>query len=319
MAIIALDIGGTKIAGAIFQPDGTMIDCRKRLIQARVGSEVGALAAEMLKTMVNVARRKHLSVSGVGVCIPGIVYSQTNRVWAPNIPGWDNYPLYDDLRAVLPDDVDLCIDSDRTCYILGEMWTGAAQNSDNAIFIAVGTGIGAGIIVDGHILHGAGDIIGATGWLALQPPYSAEYDACGCFEYYASGNGIGARARDAIRADRSYKGVLRQKPVARITAHDVFAAYPEGDPIAKAVLGKAVEMWGMASANLVSLLNPEKIIWGGGVFGPAKELIGDIYKEACKWAQPISIKQVEFLPTQLSGSAGLLGAAYLTIKNQQHG
>lgn len=70
----------------------------------------------------------------------------------------------------------------------------------------------------------------------------------------------------------------------------------------------------MASANLVSLLNPQKIIWGGGVFGPAGIFIDDIYKEACKWAQPLSIKQVEFVPSQLSGNAGLIGAAFLAIK-----
>lgn len=183
------------------------------------------------------------------------------------------------------------------------------------MFIAVGTGIGAGIIIDGHVLHGAGDIIGATGWMALQPPYKEEYDACGCFEYYASGNGIGARVRDAVRANKAYKGRLRQKPICRISAYDVFSAYNEADPIAVSVLQKAVEMWGMGAANLVSLLNPQKVIWGGGVFGPASIFIDDIYKEACKWAQPISIKQAEFVPSQLSGNAGLIGAAFLAIKN----
>ena len=132
---------------------------------------------------------------------------------------------------------------------------------------------------------------------------------------HASGNGIGARVRDAVRANKAYKGKLRQKPICRISAYDVFSAYNEKDPIAISVLHKAVEMWGMASANLVSLLNPQKIIWGGGVFGPAGIFIDDIYKEACKWAQPLSIKQVEFVPSQLSGNAGLIGAAFLAIKN----
>ena len=95
----------------------------------------------------------------------------------------------------------------------------------------------------------------------------------------------------------------------------MFSAFNEKDRFAICVLLKAVEMWGMASANLVSLLNPQKIIWGGGVFGPAGIFIDDIYKEACKWAQPLSIKQVEFVPSQLSGNAGLIGAAFLAIKN----
>ena len=262
MATIALDIGGTKIASAIFFPDGSMMFNRKRLLKGRTGHEVGKLAADILAKLLTVARRSRIHVDGIGVCIPGIVYSQTNRVWAPNIPGWDNYPLYEELRSVTPPGIEIYIDSDRTCYMYGEMWQGAAKECHSAIFIAVGTGIGAGIIIDGHVLHGANDIIGATGWMALQPPYREEYDACGCFEYYASGNGIGARVRDAVRANKAYKGKLRQKPICRISAYDVFSAYNEKDPIAISVLHKAVEMWGMASANLVSVRNTQKIFWG---------------------------------------------------------
>ncbi len=316
MATIALDIGGTKIAGAVFLPDGTLVIDTKQLIGARTGEAVGDLAADIVKEMFDAAIEKNIAIEGVGVCIPGIAYSKTHRVWAPNIPGWDNYPLYYHLRSVIPDNVPLYIEDDRACHMYGELWLGAAKECHSAIFVAVGTGIGAGIIMDGRLLHGAGDIIGATGWMALEAPYKKEFDACGCFEYYASGNGIGDRARDAVRSDAAYAGVLRNKPVEEITAHDVFAAYKENDPIAVTVLKKAVQMWGMAAANYVSLLNPQKIIWGGGVFGPASIFIEDIYKEACKWAQPISIKQVEFVHTQLPGNAGLLGAAYLPIKNK---
>ena len=126
MATIALDIGGTKIASAIFEADGSMLFNRKRLLKGRKGHEVGKLAAEILSKLLTVARRSHIQIDGVGVCIPGIVYSKTNRVWAPNIPEWDNYPLYEELRSVTPDDIEIYIDSDRTCYMYGEMWQGAA-------------------------------------------------------------------------------------------------------------------------------------------------------------------------------------------------
>ena len=125
MATIALDIGGTKIASAIFFPDGSMMFNRKRLLKGRTGHEVGKLAADILAKLLTVARRSRIHVDGIGVCIPGIVYSQTNRVWAPNIPGWDNYPLYEELRSVTPPGIEIYIDSDRTCYMYGEMWQGA--------------------------------------------------------------------------------------------------------------------------------------------------------------------------------------------------
>ena len=186
----------------------------------------------------------------VSVYVSPALSIRRRDVYGPRTsPGWENYPLQEVLRTVTAPDIEIYIDSDRTCYMYGEMWQGAAKDCHSAVFIAVGTGIGAGIIIDGHVLHGASDIIGATGWMALQPPYKEEYDACGCFEYYASGNGIGARVRDAVRANKAYKGRLRQKPICRISAYDVFSAYNEEDPIAVSVLHKAIEMWGMASAN----------------------------------------------------------------------
>ena len=253
-------------------------------------------------------------IAAVGICVPGIVYSKKGTVWAPNIPGWDDYPLKQQIISEFPHLV-VNIESDRTCYILGEIWKGAAQGCDNAIYLAVGTGIGAGIILDGHIVHGANDIIGATGWMALQPPYTEEYDACGCFETYASGNGIGYQARKLLSQSGNYTGILSGKPVEEVTSHDVFSAYNEQDPIATQVLDKAIEMWGMATANLVSLFNPEKVIFGGGVFGPAVRFIPRIYAEACKWGQPISMKEVEFCASKVEGEAALYGAAYLALRS----
>ncbi|MCB0689192.1 MAG: ROK family protein, partial [Saprospiraceae bacterium] len=88
-------------------------------------------------------------------------------------------------------------------------------------------------------------------------------------------------------------------------------AYNMNNPQACTIVEKAIKCWGQATANLVSLLNPEMIIFGGGVFGPAIRFIDRIYQEACQWAQPISIKQVQFLPSALGDVVALYGAAYL--------
>jgi len=315
MSVIALDIGGTKIAGALYESDGAILYHTKHLLEHRTANEVGDLAVEVVREVLSALPAK-TEIDGIGICIPGIVYSKTETVWAPNIPGWDNYPLANHIRAGLPEpSIPIHIESDRSCHILGEVWKGAAQGCDNAVFIAVGTGIGVGILIDGKLLHGQSDIIGAAGWMALQPPYLSEYDACGCFESYASGHGIGMQARKMLQSDTTYNGLMRHKKIDEITAYDVFAHYPSGDPIAVAVLQKAVELWGMASANLVSLLNPQKVIWGGGIFGPAVPFIDDIYREALRWAQPISIRQTQFVASQVE-EAGLLGAAYLVIRNK---
>lgn len=314
MAVIALDIGGTKIASAIMFKDGTIIFNHKNLLNGRKGNEVGKLIEENLLRLFDKIQYHKINIDSIGVCVPGNVDPITGRVWAPNIPGWQNYPLREVLKSAINNpNINIYIDNDRICYVYGEMWQGAARGCQNVIFIAVGTGIGAGIIIDGRALHGANNIIGATGWMALEPPYRKVFDTAGCFEYYASGCGICNRAKDAVRDNKTYKGELRQMPISRITTNDVFDAYRHNDPIAKMVIEKAVQMWGMGASNLVDLLNPEKIIWGGGVFGPAKTLINEIYVEASKWGQPISIKRVSFVPSQLSGNAGLVGAGYIAL------
>lgn len=314
MAVIAIDLGGTKLASAIVLEDGTVRFTHKNMLAKREGQEVGQLIIENLQRQFHNADYNKIPIYGIGICVPGSVDPTTRRVWCPNIPGWDNYPLEEEISTAFADrHVSVHVDSDRSCYVYGEMWQGNAKNCANVIFIAVGTGIGAGIICDGRALHGANDIIGATGWMALQPPYDHKYDPMGCFEYYASGTGICNRAKDVVRADKRYRGKLRQMPISRITTKAVFTAYFDGDPMATKVIYKAVEMWGMGAANLVSLFNPERIVWGGGVFGPAKTLIPQIYAEATKWAQPLSIKKVQFVHSELMGNSGLLGAAYVAL------
>jgi glucokinase len=319
-AVIGLDLGGTKLAGAIFSPQGWIL-CRNLVpIAGRQSRAVGQLIRHELTLLLAAARSRRLRIGAIGVSVPGIAHSRTGRVWAPNIPGWEDYPLRRELRAAVRDErIRIAIDSDRACYILGETWRGGAKGCRNAIFLAVGTGIGAGVLIDGQVLRGSHDIAGAIGWLALQRPFRLEYGACGCFEHHASGAGLAKVARELMA-----RGACAQSTRAcsvsalqgrnGLTARDVFAAYDRGDPVATKVIAQAVEFWGMAVANLVSLFNPEKIIFGGGVFGPGAKLLGKIYAEAKKWAQPISIKQVKLQTSKLGGNAGLYGAGCLALQ-----
>ena len=307
MPVIGLDLGGTKLAGALFDATGEIIGEETVALDGRGGAAVGALMVECLERL----RAQGGPVKAIGISVPGISHTDTGRVWAPNIPGWDDYPLRDEIVAALaPRHMPVVIEADRSCYIMGEVWRGAARECRNAIFLAVGTGIGAGILVDGRILHGAHDISGAIGWMALHHPYEEKFGSCGNFEYYASGDGIARCARELLAEQPGYHGPLRDIAAAALTAHDVFAHYDAGDAIAVAALSRAIELWGMATANLVSLFNPERIIFGGGVFGPAARFLGDIGREARRWAQPISMTQVDLVASSLGGSAGLYGAGY---------
>lgn len=314
MCLLAIDLGGTKLALGVFTNDGVMLYEEKIALNKKEGAAVGQLINEQIERIITQQRQNDEAVEAIGISIPGIYNKKEGTVWVPNIAGWECYPLLKEVQTVAAN-VPVGIDSDRSCYILGECWKGAALNCTDAIFLAVGTGIGAGILIDGKIFRGANDIAGAIGWMALQRPFDNEYIECGCFESTASGEGIAKLTKKILSVKTGYNGVLKTKSLESLKATDVFDAYENGDVVAKEVVQHCIEVWGMAIANLVSLFNPQKIILGGGVFGPAIKFIPSIYDEAKKWAQPVSIQQVSIEPAALGNLAGLYGAAHLAMQN----
>ncbi len=306
MSIAGIDLGGTKLAVAAFSGDGEILHRETIPIAGRTGGEVGALIAQQITRL-----RSEYGCTSSGVCVPGLYRSATGTVWAPNIPGWDDYPLREELNAAGGSGHAVTIDSDRAAYILGETWRGAARGSADAIFLAVGTGIGAGILSGGNILRGHGDVAGAIGWMALGRPFVARFVQHGCFEDQASGPGLVRVARDLMAEDPAYNGVLLRND--GLNAADIFTALDDGDSIAGKVIDNAIELWGMAAANLVSLFNPEIIVFGGGIFGPAERFIERIRVEAKRWAQPIAIEQVRFVASSLGSDAGIYGAGRLAM------
>jgi glucokinase len=318
MAVIAIDLGGTKLASALFSANGTVIQRGLSQLERKGGRDVGSLIIRDARHLLRHAEAHGHQVEAIGICVPGISSSKTGRVWAPNIPGWEDYPLMDEMReAIRPGDIPVVIDNDRACSILGEVWQGSARGCTDAIFLAVGTGIGAGILTGGRILRGAHDIAGAIGWSALDRPFRSAYTWCGCFEYHASGEGLAKVAREYLAADPAYSGALSALERSAISTRDLFEAYALHDPVAERVLGEAIEFWGMATANLVSLFNPEKIVFGGGVFGPALQFLDAIMAEARKWAQPISINNVTLEGSRLGSDAALFGAAFRALQIRQ--
>ena len=202
--VVGIDLGGTKLSGALFSKEGRIIHKTESLLGDKGGAEVASLLVKQLLEHVEYAKDKLYRIDSVGICVPGISNHTSQTVWAPNIQGWEAYPLFKEVRDGLNNPaVPVSIESDRNCYILGEMWKGRARNCSNAIFMAVGTGIGIGIVSNGQIINGQSGVAGAIGWLALDRPYLLDYEQCGHFEYFASGTGI---ARSAERLlSKSFK------------------------------------------------------------------------------------------------------------------
>jgi len=310
-SIISIDLGGTKCAGAVISEKGNIIAQDKENISGLSGDQVGELICSLSHDVLHQTGIDISKIYGIGISVPGISYKEKGTVWAPNIPGWGNYSLKEKIEQSFDKKIPVAIDSDRACSILGEAWLGAAHGCRNAIHLAFGTGIGAGIMVDGRILRGQNDIAGAIGWLALDDRYPDGYKQFGCFEYNASGDGLSRLTSDVFHADNIYSKTSLNPHL--VSAEEIFQAYEEKDILARAVIEKAVVYWGKGVANLVSIFNPEKIIFGGGLFGPGLKFLDQIYIEAKKYAQPVAINLVELCGGKLGTDAQLFGAVRMMM------
>ncbi len=310
--VIGIDLGGTKLSGGIFSGDGRQLHNEKVFLERKGGSEASKMMCSFISGFLKKGQQMDIDIEAIGICVPGIVNRKEETIWAPNIPGWDNYPLMKDLRTEVGAGMPIVIENDRSCYILGEKWKGTARNCSDAIFIAVGTGIGAGIMANNQILEGSGGIAGAIGWMCNYHPFAGNEFVN--FENYASGTGIELLTKKILELNPKVESSLREIDPDTIKSQEVFGAYEEKDPIAILVFEQAIHLWGTTVANLVSIFNPEKIIFGGGVFGPAVQFLDRIKEVARKYAQPISIEQVSLEKTSLNGDAGLIGAAYSAVQ-----
>jgi len=309
----AVDIGGTKIASALFTADGEISAMARTPIAGAGGDAAAGQARAAIEALDEAARASGGRLAAVGLCVPGIAYSASGKVWAPNIPGWDQYPLLEKVQGLAPSrTVPLVLESDRSAYVAGEAWKGAAAGASDAVFLAVGTGIGAGIIAGGRILHGHEDIAGAVGWFGLDPDFKPEYAAMGSFEAEASGNSVARKARARLARGRSSVLLeLAGGDLESVTAETVAAAARREDPLALEVVSDVAAYLGMGLANIVSILNPEVVILGGGLFQAADLFLEPVRREFKRWAQPLAARSVRIELSRLGESAGLYGCGWL--------
>jgi glucokinase len=312
-----VDIGGTKIASALFTEAGEISARDKIAIDKEGGDAAAAQAAGRIEVLADAARRSGGRLAAVGISVPGIAYSVSGKVWAPNIPGWDQYPLIEKIREEqerghMPACVPLILESDRSAYVAGEAWRGAAAGARNVVFLAVGTGIGAGIIADGRIVHGHEDIAGAVGWFALDPEFKPEYAAMGGFEAEASGSSVARKARQKLAAGPSSAMLdLASGDLGSVTAETVAAAARTGDRLALEVIAETVTYLAMGVANIVSIMDPEVVVLGGGLFQAADLFLEPVRREFRRWAQPLAARSVRIELSALGEDAGLYGCGKL--------
>jgi len=288
--VLAADIGGTNVRVARVSRTGQI----SHRYEAATPAKGGAAVVDVLLALLDRIPRR--DVCALGVDIPGLAY-RNGDVWAPNIRGWKRMPLGKKLRKRF--DIPVVVESDRNAFVVGEAWKGAARNCRDVVFVAVGTGIGAGILMDGHLVRGHGELAGCVGWMAVCDKFLPQYARTGCLESHAAGIGIAAEASRRFRR--------------KVAARDVALLAKQGDKRAQKLLHEAGSYLGLALANIVSALNPEIIVLGGGVAEAGESMLTAARETMMRWGQPIAVKQTRLLHSRLGGAASLLGVAKLAF------
>ncbi|MCG0237731.1 MAG: ROK family transcriptional regulator [Firmicutes bacterium] len=289
-------------------------------IQARRSFAIaaGASAEDVLEQVIGnvremLAELRPRRVFGVGVGLHGPVDHQRGLLrFAPHL-GWRNVPVADLLGAALPGPV--VVDNGVRCMAQGELWFGAARGIENLVCVAVGTGIGAAIVLDGRLYRGADGIAGEIGHVTVD----VEGPRCdcgnyGCLETLASGPAIARQAARRLKQGVPSLLVDWGLDPDSLAAADVARAALAGDELSRQVFAEAGMYLGIAIANLAKTLNPSRILIGGGVAQAGDLLLEPLRRTLAQRTEGLLPGEVPVEPIQLGADAGAIGAACLVLE-----
>lgn len=297
--VAALDIGGTKIAGALVDGHGTIAVRAQRPTPAQEDGETVMRAVEEVVQEL-AASPLWGQVTALGIGSAGPVDASAGTVSPVNVPGWRGYPLVRRVREAtggLP--VELI--GDGVAITAAEHWLGAAQGHDNALCMVVSTGVGGGLVLGGRLHPGPTGNAGHIGHISVD----LDGDLCpcgarGCVERIASGPNIARRALDAG---------WRPGPDGDTSAAAVAAAAREGDPVAVASFERAARALAAGIAATATLVEIDIAVIGGGVGKAGDVLFAPLRKALADYATLSFVQRLTVAPARMGTDAGLVGAA----------
>ncbi|KES07832.1 ROK family transcriptional regulator [Streptomyces toyocaensis] len=298
----ALDIGGTKIAGALIDEEGSVI--RRAELPTPAGESTARMAGTVDAVIDELAAHPAWgTVSGLGIASAGPVDTAAGTVSPVNIPSWRAFPLVDSVRAhpMLFDGIEPVLLGDAVAVAAAEHWLGAARGLDNALCMVVSTGVGGGFVLNGRLHPGPSGNAGHIGHISVDldgPPCAC--GARGCVEGYASGTAI---ARHAVQSG------WRPPAGAEATAAAVAAAARAGDERALASYDRSAKALAAAIAGSATLLEIEVCVIGGGVAQAGDVLFSPLRRHLRAFAALGFTRGLEVRPAALARDAGLVGAA----------
>ena len=321
---IGVDVGGTNVRAAVVDPEGHILGQEKHRLQSREPPQVAEAVVRAAKTACGAAGLPFSELKAMGVGVAGMVQRGTGLVLnAPNL-GWRDVPFAKLLAARAPK-LPLWIANDLSVAAWGERAAGAGRGVDDLIVVLVGSGVGAGIILGGKLHEGASGVAGELGHILVHP--GGRTCGCGkrgCLEAYAGGHNLAAWARDDLRIGLAAARAA-QKPLAvgkklldqaggdleKITAAAMERAAHEGCELSRRLLDEAGRLLGVALANLVTVLNPARLLLGGGVLAGSPRIMRATTEGIDAHTSKAARAALQVSAPLLGEQAGVVGAALL--------
>ncbi|MCU1661245.1 MAG: glucokinase [Pseudonocardiales bacterium] len=306
---IGLDIGGTKIAGAVVDVHGTVV---AELVEPTPEESSGEAVTEVLLSLIERFRAEH-SIATIGVGAAGIVqWPEGRMLWAPN-NAYRDWPVREQLEksSSLP----VVVDNDANVAALAEARLG--EPYPNMVLVTVGTGIGGGLVLDSQIYRGPTGLGAELGHIILNP--DGPRCGCGnhgCFEAYASGTALTRMGRGA--ADDDPEGLIARLGVedGEVTGHTVVKAVHQGDETAKALFARLGRWLGVGIASLANIFEVDAVVVGGGLVETGELLLAPARAAAREFAYaPTARGNAPIVPATFGGDAGKIGAALLALEH----
>ncbi len=309
---IGIDIGGTNIKAALVNTDtGEITSTRSTPTHAREGhNSVILQIAALVEEIIRLSKLPQDEVGGVGLGLPGSLdLKKGTTIFLPNLPGnWLNVPVRDQLSNQINLPVSLI--NDARAMTLGEWKFGAGRGCDTACY-TLGTGIGGGLVINGKLHLGPSGAAGELGHISVD--VNGPRCGCGsrgCIEAFASGPAIAAMGMKAVVQGRNTMiADLAGRDLNRITPELICEAAISGDRVAREIYEFAGMIIGAGVANIVTAVNPRRVVIGGGIAAAGELILDPIRRSMQERVFLTDANCVEVVPAQLGNNAGLIGAA----------
>ncbi|TNE44499.1 MAG: ROK family protein [Deltaproteobacteria bacterium] len=313
MMIVGVDLGGTQLRVRMCRADKTLLAERKTLLEDRSPDAVVALLAELVAEMQEENNLQKFSLT-VSCAVAGML-DKTGRIVrnAPNLK-WREEPFADNIQSTIEEAQHVVLWNDLDAATWGEYKSGEGQGLSEVAAVFVGSGVGGGLVLGGRPFRGGSGVSAEVGHLKYRPEgRSCGCGARGCVEAYAGGHSL-ARIAEEVAANGSSPFLQERasnKGEQPLSAADIAAGVEANDPVCKEIFEQAGDALGWALSHLLTIINPESIILGGGVLlnWPA---LAELAKErALHYTSTPAGEAVSFVTSQLGNEAGMVGAVEL--------